>query len=339
MLLTADLHLTDRPQDEYRWNVFADMQAWLKEPRQQQAKENYIIIAGDLVDTKDRFSANFVNRLTRELRALTYDGVSVWITRGNHDTPISGTPYWNFLSYIPGIYYIDTPWLARPDLLLLPYSPDPLNDWKGLDWKPIRCAILHQCLSGAVSNSGFTLTNDKMPILPRGKVYYAGDIHTPQKVGTVQYIGAPHPINYGDQYTCRMLDVDDISYAITSVIDLHPPMKHMITDDMQSWVDGVPAFSYALTGDQAKVRIQVPLNMIEQWPVVEQKIKDWAIENAITVASIEPIIVGAALEPESTEVITDPVQIFADFIGENDLSPAIVELGISILENRLKAAP
>jgi hypothetical protein len=56
---------------------------------------------------------------------------------------------------------------------------------------------------------------------------FSGDIHHPQRVGNVQYIGAPYQINFGDNYTGRVLY---IGKGTTEVIEnIEAPRKHLVT--------------------------------------------------------------------------------------------------------------
>ena len=93
MLVTADWHLTDAPQDNYRWLAFDHIRALCAE---HQIRD--VCIMGDLTDRKDRHSAELVNRMIAELRKCVEEGLSLAILMGNHDKPLKGTPYWEFLT-------------------------------------------------------------------------------------------------------------------------------------------------------------------------------------------------------------------------------------------------
>jgi UDP-2,3-diacylglucosamine pyrophosphatase LpxH len=54
-IITSDLHLTDRPQDEYRWGIFP----WLVNQSKELEVENLFIL-GDLTDFKDKHSAKII---------------------------------------------------------------------------------------------------------------------------------------------------------------------------------------------------------------------------------------------------------------------------------------
>jgi hypothetical protein len=327
MLLCADLHLDDRTQNEYRWQVFSAIQAWIE----TKADDQYtpcVVIAGDLGDRKDRHSAVLVNRLVDELQKLVAaNRCDIVCLRGNHDAPVAGPAFWNILNAIPRVYFYTEPTLAK-DVLFLPWTANPATDWHDLPLVGVKCIIMHQPTSGAVGNNGYKIQADGLPIFPRGVRVYSGDIHTAQKVGQVQYIGAPHPVAFGDDYPCRMLELDDNTYDIVQVISLAPPAKLMIElHEGQSLNDVL-----VTAGDQARVRIKVPLNQMAQWPAQEAKIREWALNQGVALASIEPEII----EPESVMgesiPMADDYQILREFIQFNKVPNDLAEAGHAMLK-------
>src|SRR5713226_9416852 len=100
-LISADLHLSDRPRDEYRWGLFG----WLAK---MQAKHDVTatMFLGDITQDKDKHSATLVNRLVDELIGLK---PPIYILRGNHDGIDPANPYFRFLSTIEGVQFIVEP--------------------------------------------------------------------------------------------------------------------------------------------------------------------------------------------------------------------------------------
>ncbi|HWY34909.1 MAG TPA: hypothetical protein VNX68_09695, partial [Nitrosopumilaceae archaeon] len=58
ILITSDLHLTDKDRDEYRWGLFP----WLKQ-QIISYKPTTLLFLGDTTDAKDRHSAKLTNRI------------------------------------------------------------------------------------------------------------------------------------------------------------------------------------------------------------------------------------------------------------------------------------
>jgi DNA repair exonuclease SbcCD nuclease subunit len=334
IILTADLHLTDKEEDLYRWGVFSDIGSWVEENA-----PCYVILAGDLCDRKDRHSAILVTTLIEYLDDLVGKGATVVITRGNHDTPLNGPPYWASLNGRPGITFLDMPYIDEKGLAYLPYSDNPKEDWARLGFESCPCAIMHQTVTGVLGNNGHVLINDKMPEFPPDTIIYSGDIHVPQIVemangAVVQYIGAPHPVNFGDTYACRLLVLDGTSFQVKEIIQLNPPAKHML--DVYS-VDELKR-AKVCEGDAAKVRYFLSVSDIENWPIHQAEIKQWAVLNKIRLAGAEPVLQGAsAVAPGSVpgEVLSSPTDVFNAFVAEENLEGALLEAGAAILQRVL----
>src|SRR5271165_2424975 len=155
MLVTTDLHLTDNPSDYYRFEVFDALLNAVE-------KNEDIVICGDLADKKDKHSGGLVNEIIHHLKRLTQSDSNsrVYILCGNHDQPVEGPPYWSFLSEIPGIKFILTPWVHNK-MVFFPHSKDTLH-WPRLIGAAgqIDVVFMHQTVTGAVSDNGRTLTGD-----------------------------------------------------------------------------------------------------------------------------------------------------------------------------------
>jgi hypothetical protein len=343
MLLTADLHLTDLPADEYRWQVFRELR------RQLRGGACDIFILGDLCDRKDRHSAALVNRLVAELLALAKAQErfassrkappEIHIIMGNHDKPMRGEAFWSFLSHLPRVSFHEQPAEVRGDLLLLPFTPNPAEAWAELDLGAYRAAFIHQPVTGARGENGFSIEGSPLPEFPKGLRVYAGDIHVPQKVGRVTYVGAPHPIKFGDSYPCRILRLDD-SYRIEEEIELRPPGKHMLKLTMADLDPGNWGESKLREGDQVKVRFALPINSLGEWPrikwVVEELVEGFGAQLCGMEAIVEP---AAAKEgtPETMLAAESPEEVLVAFASEEALEEPVFLSGQRWLEEGFAA--
>ena len=325
-LLTSDWHLDDDPGNEYRWNIFEQVLHALI-----QYKSTAVFILGDIIDRKDRHSGALVNRLVTHLRVLAAR-CPVVILRGNHDTPLRGPAFWEFLSAIDGINYITepTPWHVfndkRPDLFLLPFTAAPKEDWFGIKFSDYKALFMHATVTGAVVENGITMTNNKFPILPRGVQVYSGDVHTPQQVRNITYVGAPHPVKFGDRYATRMLLLDE-EFGIKLELPLTGVKKHMI--DIASLDD-----LYRVTvapGDKVKIRFQCPPDALPGWGGMEAAISKWAIQQGVHVAgtevSVESVYHSRAADPEQS-----PEQLLRDFAAAEGVTEALLVVGLTLLK-------
>lgn len=284
MLLTTDWHLTDAPSEEYRWQIFATLRAAIK-----QTKADHVFILGDLTDRKDRHTGELVNRLVREVRALTEICRQVTILRGNHDAPLRGTPYWSFLSNFVGINFVVEPTWEAGGLLLLPHSVNPLEEWAELGLSKARAIFMHQTVNGAVGNNGHVLESDNAPLIPRGPLVYSGDIHVQQTVGRVTYIGAPHPIKFGDNYKLNIFELDDSTFQVKRKLLVKSIAKLAITVSSLEELRAVQT----KPRDQVKVCFSLTISAVAQWPAYKQAIIEWAAERQVEVASITTTVQDA----------------------------------------------
>src|SRR5262252_274304 len=298
-LLVTDLHLDDNPENDYRWAVWEQIL-----PAVIQHRIERVFILGDWVDRKDRYSAAFINRLMTEVYRIAGRAFLI-VLRGNHDTAMAPPSYFDFLaSPIENFMYVTAPLPMHGEpLLLLPFTKTPKEDWQHLNLGNYKAVFMHATVTGATVENGTVMENTNFPVLPRDVKFYSGDVHVPQKVRNVTYVGAPHPIKYGDSYPCRML-VLDRAYDIVNEISLSPPRKLIvdITDPSQL------ARLQTRHGDRIKIRYACSPEAIEAWGHDEQVIAAWAEERGITIAGTE-VVVGVRATGRDLDTEQTPEQI------------------------------
>lgn len=330
MLLTADWHLTDAADDEYRWAIFDTIGDLMNAHGDER-----VFILGDLTDRKDRHSAQLVNRLVERLRML---GGEIVIIMGNHDEPLKGPPFWHFLNTLPNVKFHAKPHVMG-NLLLLPFVAKPNIMWERLPFHLYKAAFMHQTVTGVVGDNGFELRNDDMAIFPRKLKVYSGDIHTPQVVRNVTYVGAPHPVKFGDTYDCRVLLLDDTTYEIKRAIPLDPMRKHMLTVSSLEELRNLPRIN---ADDQARVRFHLPIERVEQWGVEKQEIERWATSKGLHLASIEALVHMRPRDPEDEAALErvqageEPEEVLAAFCAAEGVDGAISDAGIALLREELR---
>jgi len=328
ILLTSDWHLDDNPQNEYRWRAFDALDDWMFEG----ADHTRIFHLGDICDRKDRHSAELVNRLITKFKALADKGAVIYILMGNHDKPLRGTPYWQFLDSLSEYLTFITKPHALEDLLLLPYSSDPASDWANIPFNHYRAALIHQTISGAKGNNGYILDNDKMPEFPRKLKVYSGDIHTTQVVKRVKYVGAPHPVAFGDSYPCQMLELND-DYTLARTIPLISIQKLMLRIDTTKDLERV----LTRPGDQARIICKLALADIEKWSAMQDWMLAWAEHYQVRLFSIEPEIEGTRAADNAADIApeNDPEYILRLFADAEDINDAMFNAGLELLRETI----
>ena len=212
----ADLHLTSNHLDEYRWEWLDKFTA---QPRKRDSSN--LLILGDLTENKDSHKGVLVNRLSSYIAKWSKIFQVVTILGGNHDGLTSSKPFFKFLDLIPNVVFITQPTWSEDKILYLPHSRTPIDAWKGFQPKfnHYDYIFMHQSITQANTASGYSL-NTALPYNYfkncKAKVI-SGDVHVPQEVNNVIYVGAPYHIYYGDTYEGRYMFIEKGKISFKSI--------------------------------------------------------------------------------------------------------------------------
>lgn len=328
MILTGDLHLTDRARDEYRWKVFDQLI--------DAAKQNEsIVILGDITDKKDKHTAKLVNRVSDEVLRLA-DHTDVWILKGNHDYLDEDVPFFRFLNEMPGVHYVVKPGLHAVDWCRIQFLPHTFNPKKAWDVLPdigkADYVFAHQTFAGAVSSTGQSLSGVGTTFLADRHSYdgrvYSGDIHVPQDIGPVTYVGTPYPVAFGDEYDCRLIRLNRKGQQVDLPLD--NIRKHTI--ELLAVEDFI-AGDYN-EGDQLKIKLKIRRSEFGEAQQMMKEIRTMAESYGLK-------IFGFKLEerklrkrkrfksaPDVTETPADTLKRFCKMEG---IDKALVEHGQQLL--------
>lgn len=299
-LITSDLHLTVRPEHAYRWE-FMD---WLY-PTALQNKVQGIFILGDISDAKDNHNNEMVNKTVTAIRMLS-TLCPVHILFGNHDGPSRDRPYWKFLRDIPNVRYYTqaldivldvegTNGIPKPVLVLFCPWGEEATAFEKLK-NPRRVPdymFMHTSANGVRLENG-TIYEGETPakFLPPGchtKVY-SGDIHVPQTVGDIEYVGAPYHVHFGDPFEGRVVLLDPLTRQATS---LHPPgmpRLHSLKLRMEDLV--LP--DRLRPGDRVKIEATTERQLMpEEWQTYVRTMRDKC-------ADLQVELTGARLQRQPT---------------------------------------
>lgn len=211
MLILADLHLTDKKRDLYRWHVLDN---FISEICEQHGERN-VLILGDLTDSKDHHSARLVNDIVGYLWELSKE-YNIYVLKGNHDYIDPENAYFRFIDYIgEAVTYISHPttiMIENKVCLFLPHSRSPIETWEESSSfqkyaMQADYIFMHQSVIGSIASNGYEMEHGLDPSYFKqfpGKVY-SGDIHVPQTVGPVRYVGSPYSIRFDDAFEPRVL--------------------------------------------------------------------------------------------------------------------------------------
>jgi DNA repair exonuclease SbcCD nuclease subunit len=335
-LLTSDWHLTDKVEDEYRWKFINSLP---KHVIDHNVKHLYML--GDLCEQKDRHSAKLVNSVVQAMyNILKY--CSVTIIAGNHDFPLDdGLPFWNFLSCLSPynnneLTFEDEMLMQNKDTVwLIPYR-------KRFDLAPILKAhrkpiLMHQSVSGAVHDNLHPITNGiSLDTFRSDAPIYSGHLHTPQTVRNVTYVGAPYPIDYGDDYQTRMLLVDD-NFEIIKPIILKGVRKLRANITYANAAEELSKLALR-PNDKLKIEVSADLTEAAGWPGLMEALQQQVIATGADLISV-------ALKPQKTDKITvggtstiqTVKEVFDQYVKENNIPDNLVKRGETLLEKAKNA--
>lgn len=288
ILHVTDLHLTDRSQDEYRWSIFS----WI-EKRLRIGKYTALAILGDLTEAKDGHSSALIVRLIDNLKMLA-KYCPVHIVMGNHDYVDRTMPFFGFLKEIDNVFFYSNVCrivIGGVSVGVVPHLDAELTKDIRLDikrsCKNAKLIWLHQTFKGAVSESGRKLngfrTKTMLRLLPENATLLVGDVHTPQTVGRFIYIGAPHPVDFGDVYNPRAAVWEDgkLTFIKRSTI------KKAIV--YAKWSEKPSVVLRNLTaGDYVRVVVDTERRLLYRWEWMRERYKFRCKKKGLIMSGIEP---------------------------------------------------
>lgn len=320
-LITADLHLTDRPKDEYRWGLLK----WLS-LQQRQYQPRATLILGDITDVKDKHSSELVNRLVDSLTLLQ---PPVYILKGNHDYINPNNPFFRFLSCIDGIEFVVEPYLPWPGFVMIPHVRTQAEFDTSCNIIPPRADLvtLHQTFAGALDGGtrlaglGAALVAQKQP-----KRCCSGDVHRPQVSGPVTYIGSPYPVRFGDDYTARVLLIKNDREQ-----NLFYPAPHkwslMVRDEYDILND-----EDLRAGDQVKLTIEMAREEAVEWSSHKQRVLAACKERGLEVYGCELKVNSSARRERTTlKAVKKPEEVLEAFCQAENVASGIKKAGHDLL--------
>lgn len=329
-LITTDLHLTANPADEYRWSLFK----WLAGEITAEEVQTLLIL-GDITDAKDYHPAELVNRLVESVTALTWLGCDVVILQGNHDYLKKGHSFFHFLNNIPRVKFITTMQDDGggdngPLAYFLPHTREPMKDWSGLDFSHYSYLFMHQTAPGSVASNGQAMDGDSLPSLKGPKVY-SGDIHVPQVIGDVEYVGSPYHVHFGDKFKPRCVLLDRRNRPV----DLHFKTVSRLALTAAS-ISQVRAFDLK-PGDQVKLTLKLDQADAHSWSRLRREAMAVLAEQKVEVHDLRLEVVRSqrwldanAIRPRGKSILSDPEAMFR-FVERDGLGADLYDAGLEAM--------
>ena len=283
-LCTSDLHLAENPRDAYRLRWFEQLPALAQEHGAAR-----VLVLGDVTEVKEGHRAGLVNTIVDGFAALA-EVAQVYVLRGNHDYVAEDVPFFKFLSRVPRVRWINEPMSLRlrglGSCLLLPHSRNPVAEWAGINMR-VDWIFTHQTFEGSDAGGGHKLSGISRSIFPKGASIVSGDVHLPQQLGAVTYVGAPYHVTFGDEYKPRVLLIDE---GKMRSVPTKGPQKCLMTVSGRDPL-GALDIKHPLMrrGDMIKVRIELPAGAEISRVQARQRAREWAATAGVELQAIQII--------------------------------------------------
>ena len=336
-LLFSDPHFTVNPKDEYRWKLWS----WLRQKIDEESIKTLICL-GDLTDAKDYHSSTLVNRLVHEIVTTAGSVERFHILMGNHDYLREGEAFFSFLNHLDHVRFITQRWddalddAKGPPCIFLPHTKTPAKDWEELDCSQFEYVFMHQTIKGAVASNGMKMEGEQIPDLSAWSTVYSGDIHVPQKIRGLEYIGSPYHVHFGDNFKPRCILIDQQGKSR----DLRFPSLQRLVLNLEWKADGLDHRAVLATkpGDQVKVRVRLDRADLASWPRVKREAARLLQQAEVEIMGLELVIAGSeARKAASMEghkgvgFLSDP-DVVSRFCEAEDLGGDVLDLGLKIID-------
>lgn len=340
-LFTADWHLTDRPRDEYRFGIF-DLIVGMYETHNL----DMVFMLGDITDAKDKHSSRLVNRIVEGLNRLP---CPIYILKGNHDYTSEDNPFFGFLGNLENVYFVNEPRMvvfraeriSGPNegpfnILMLPHTRDD-GAWQGYvdKWAgKADIAFIHQCVEGVIAENGARLSGlSTLPLraLKAGRMY-AGDIHRPQTVDVVTYVGSPYNIRFGDDFTPHVLIYDTETDKVET-IKTDFPRKYIFR--VRSIEEVVDKIADTEEGDHVQFVIELPREERVEWPTYKTRVTKLCLDAGLNLGGVKLHVKKQSkrvrLEDAPAVVKRTNKEVMADFCKVEKVPTEFRDVGLQIL--------
>lgn len=329
-IFTTDLHFTDNPREAYRFDIFKILEALIK-----SRGLSYCFLLGDLTDRTDNHSSFLVNTLIQHLSSLS-KCCKIFILRGNHDCVDEKLPFFQFLKEIPNIHYFSEPekiLLDGTKILMLPHSRNPVEEWKELKLSQADIIFMHQTVARAISENGQTLKGMAEEWFTDCREIYSGDVHVPQRIGNLLYVGSPYHVHFGDHFN----PVVRVRHTDGHIEDISPNLKSRHMWNLLSLNElGLTPYK---AGDQVKIRLNIPSTEWGNWLQIKTSVRAKCDEMGVELLDITPVILDTKTIKSAQENFLlyqrSPKNIVEKFIDAKypNLAGPYVETGLRIIKS------
>lgn len=323
IIAIADPHFSEQAINKYRLDF------WLHElPRIIEArKPEALLILGDLTDAKDRHAAWLVNAIVTALDQLA-EITTVYVLMGNHDYAHEGQPFFEFIHRISMLNWIGTPTevtlLGKP-MLMLPHTHDHVKDWApyAKRFDKFNAIFTHQLYEGAVNHASVMSGISPNVFPPKARVF-SGDVHPPQRIANIEYVGCPYTINFGDDFVPRMLRIT-VKDATTIGLGAFTQKRVLQAESVKHLAKQLKE-----VGDHDIARVTLECDSMADWPDLQRAARELLDKHGVQYQLLPSVLkrnMRKRVRVNLTETDDDLVKAFAK---RHKLDPATEAAGLKL---------
>lgn len=324
ILITADLHWSSNPRDRYRHDYVDTIVKEIKKNRVETA-----LILGDLTSEKDKHDAWLVNQVFSHITRMAR-WCHVIIVMGNHDYISPDCPFFQTLGHLQGVTWISRPigfHLFKQKCLFLPHTRDYQRDWDGVDVRMYPLVFTHNTFEGAKAESGEKLSGIPRSVFNRKQVVISGDVHVPQKLSPVEYVGAPYEIKFGDDFESRMLLMDHNGKRISIPYD--GPRKLLLNIRL---VDADVRIEGLRKDDMLKIQVYLKAGQFGEFQRFKDRVYATAAKWGYSIYQILPVVEpGEPVVTRKRSRKRDDEEVLKDYATATRVKKSVVKTGVKLM--------
>lgn len=326
-LISSDWQLAYNDRDRYRTDWVVNELPKLID----KYKVDQLIFLGDLCEVKDNHPAPLVNEIVNCFYDLSKK-CEIIILQGNHDILHAAHPFFEFISCFDNISWISVP-TVRDNCLFLPHTRDYKKAWANVDFEGHDFIFAHNIFEGVKAN-GQSLSGIPRSVFPDGCFVISGDVHEPQSLEPVLYVGSPVLCDFGDSYLPRVLLLDGLNVKSIKVQGVQKRLIQCAVNKIAGKRE--LAFDHdANEQDIVKVKVELMMEDVAEWATIRQEVEAWCHKNSFVLNSIVPEVAYVAGERQKIvkSVHKTDSEYLQSFVKRLGIDKETANVGKELMEN------
>ena len=329
-IITSDWHLAESYKVRYRFDIF-EFLAGLSSDRGIDT----VFFLGDLTHNKDRHSGKFIRKVIDSFRYMFSKSPikRFFYLIGNHDR--INHPTFSILGDIFGdrVVVVDEPMaLQQYDVFMIPHQDDHnvfSKHVREAKSSGISMLFVHQIFTGAAfDNRAQSIASFS---IPNGFTVFSGDVHVPQVIDNVTYVGSPFSVSFGFTYEPRVIVFDGREYVSVPTRLVRKIVVKCGVDDIYREIGKLDLRD----NDMVRVHVEtVPLTAKRMKEITDDVRKfldgNYAGIRFVFVKDRKDVGTGKA-----DRSVFSPDKLLEEYCTRSDVPPDVRDFGVEIVKGQL----